>query len=75
MSNLAHLETDEPNRSLIPGRLIRVSGEAARIGAPGAGGSACQPRVEMIREGGILKAVEVICGCGQHIRLHCVYAD
>jgi hypothetical protein len=68
---MAH--TDEIIKAVIPGRLVRVSDESARVGAPGSSAPAGQPRVEMVREGDLLRAIDVVCGCGKRIRLRCVY--
>lgn len=57
---------------VIPGRTIRVHPEAAKIGAPRSL-SAGEPRVELIREGGAVKAIDVTCACGKKIRLHCQF--
>ncbi|HYV39002.1 MAG TPA: hypothetical protein VE988_25175 [Gemmataceae bacterium] len=65
--------TEEILKAVIPGRLIRVSDEAARVSAPGSSPPAGQPRVEMVREGDVLRAIDVVCGCGKRIRLRCVY--
>jgi hypothetical protein len=75
MTNAAQAEDDEVGRGVIPGRLVRVSGEPARVGAPTAGPPAGQPQIEMIKDGDILRAIDVVCACGKRIRLRCVYAD
>ena len=75
MKSAAHAEDDEVGRGVIPGRLVRVSGEPARVGAPTAGALAGQPQIEMIKDGDVLRAIDVICTCGKRIRLRCVYAD
>jgi hypothetical protein len=72
--NISHTIEADGNRGLIPGRLVRVSGEAARVGAPVPCDAPGEPRVELIREGETLRAIDVICTCGQRIRLRCVYA-
>ena len=75
MKSAAHTEDDEGSRGVIPGRLVRVSGEPARVGAPSSGAPAGQPQIEMIKDGEILRAIDVVCTCGKRIRLRCVYAD
>jgi hypothetical protein len=77
MNHADTVETDDGGRGVIPGRLVRLSGEPARVGAP----SACEPagprepRVELLRDGGVVQAVDVVCPCGHRIRLRCVYAE
>jgi hypothetical protein len=60
-----------PPRTVIPGLRVRVSKQAAPVG-PSAGALA-EPSVEVVREGDVVRAIDVACGCGQHIRLLCVY--
>jgi len=59
-------------RALVPGRCVRLSGETARVKVPRHGLPA-EPRVEVVREGETIRAIDVTCSCGQRIRLHCVY--
>ncbi|GIW78408.1 MAG: hypothetical protein KatS3mg105_0215 [Gemmatales bacterium] len=33
----------------------------------------CRPTVELIREGTVVRAIEVTCTCGEKIRLDCQY--
>ncbi len=74
MNPVETIDTDDAGRGVIPGRLVRVSGEAARVGAPAAAGPR-EPRLELIQENGVLRAVDVTCACGQRIRLRCVYPE
>lgn len=64
--------SDHASRSVVPSHRIQVTGEMARVGAPG------QPltheaRVDLIREGDEIRAIDVTCPCGQRVRLQCVY--
>jgi hypothetical protein len=59
-------------RSVIPAQRVRVSKHAAPVGVAHPDGLA-EPRVEVVCEGDVVRAIDVICGCGQHIRLLCVY--
>lgn len=53
---------------------VRVSSDSARVGVPGQEPPP-EPRIEIIRSGEVIQAIDIICGCGQHIRLHCHYQD
>jgi hypothetical protein len=75
MNSTEKVDGDEVGRGVIPGRLIRVSGEPAYVGARGVTEEPGQPRVEMIRDGDVLRAIDVVCSCGKRIRLRCVYSD
>jgi hypothetical protein len=70
--------------TLVRGTCVRVSSDAARVGMPGlppsiptpnGGDGEREPRIELIRSGDVIQAIDIICGCGQHIRLHCHYQD
>jgi hypothetical protein len=63
--------------TVVRGTCVRVSGDRTRVGVPGQPGHepAAEPRIEVIRSGDAIQAIDVICGCGQHIRLHCVYTE
>jgi hypothetical protein len=73
MNSLVHPGGEDCATNVVPGRLVRVSEEAARVGAPASCAEPGSPRVELIRDGELVKAIDVICGCGQRIRLRCVY--
>jgi len=73
MQNSSVKDGEETSRGVVPERLVRVSGEVARVGAPTASSPAREPQLELIRDGEILRAIDVVCSCGQRIRLRCVY--
>jgi hypothetical protein len=71
-------ETGESHRhvrAVIPARVVRaaeVAGEAAPAEErrePAAAG----PRVELVREGGVVRAIDVTCSCGERLRIVCEY--
>jgi hypothetical protein len=69
---------DAVTRGVVPGRKVLIEdGPAAvviappRLHAPHAPVAA--PRIELVREGDVIRAIEVTCSCGEKIRLHCVY--
>lgn len=57
---------------VVPGHCVRLSGEAS-VSIPRNGAGAAEPRIELIREGDLIKAIDVTCTCGQRIRLRCIY--
>ncbi len=68
--------------TVVRGGCVRVSGDPARVAVPGqpsvvspasAGDKGGEPRIEMVRSGDVIQAIDILCGCGQHIRLHCHY--
>jgi hypothetical protein len=58
-------------RGVVPGSCVRVTGETTRVAIPGS--SPTEPQVEVIRQGDVIQAIDVVCTCGQRIRLRCVY--
>lgn len=51
---------------------VKVSGEAVRVGAP-LPPPKPQPTIELVREGGVVRAIDITCGCGEKIRVVCEY--
>jgi hypothetical protein len=68
-------EQEAASRGLVPGRHVRLSGEYAKVCIPGQPGqpAKAEPRVEVIRDGDVIQAIEVTCGCGQRVRIRCLY--
>lgn len=61
-----------PSGTVVRGTCVHVSNDSARVGLPGPKPPA-EPRIEIIRSGDVIQAIDIHCGCGQHIRLHCLY--
>lgn len=59
-------------RGIIPGKLVRVTGESVRVDVPHQDG-AHEPRIDLVRDGDVIQAIDVTCGCGRKIRLKCLY--
>lgn len=54
---------------------VRVAEEAVRIAPPAAPGPPRgEARVQLVREDGVVKAIDVTCGCGERIRVVCEYS-
>jgi hypothetical protein len=72
---MARRGTGEPHRhvqAVIPARAVRAVGikaPPADRSEPVAGG----PRVELVREGGVVRAIDVVCACGERLRVVCEY--
>jgi hypothetical protein len=63
----------EHNRVVVPGQLVRITAETAHVNVPGHE-AALTPRVELITQGDVIQAIDILCTCGQKIRLRCLYA-
>ncbi len=73
MERVERVEGEFANRGVVPGRKVVAAGDAGTvlIGHPKA--TACKPRIELVREGDVIQAIDVTCACGQKVRLHCQY--
>ncbi len=61
------------NPAVLPANRIS-SVQAAPVAVPPA--THChQPRIELIRQDGVIKAIDVTCACGQQTRLLCDYGS
>lgn len=58
-------------RAVVPADCVRLSAEAVRVGAPGPVGR--EPTVQLVREDGVVRAIDVTCSCGERIRVRCEY--
>jgi hypothetical protein len=78
MDSTERIDGDSVTRGVVPGRkVLIVDGPAAVVIAPprlhAAHAPVVAPRIELVREGDVIRAIEVTCSCGEKIRLHCVY--
>jgi hypothetical protein len=73
MERVERIEGEYVNRGVVPGRKVLVSEESARVGVPRADAAGCEPQIELVRDGDVIRAIDVTCTCGQRIRLRCVY--
>jgi hypothetical protein len=53
---------------------VKVSAEAVRIGAPQPEGKPGEPKIQLIREDGVIRAIDVTCLCGERVRIRCEYS-
>ena len=59
--------------SIIRADHVHLDPSAARIGVQREGKSRTEPRIELIYDGDVVRALEVICSCGERIRIRCDY--
>lgn len=68
--------TEKPQReqthSVLPGHRVLQTAEVARIGSSHSHVPS-QASVELIREGDVVKAIDVTCTCGETMRIWCSY--
>jgi hypothetical protein len=70
------MESPEPSvqrlLTVVPARRVRAGEVVAPVGPPRAGRTG-EPHVELVREGDVVRAIDVTCTCGQRLRLRCLY--
>lgn len=59
-------------QALVPKHRVHVASERTRIGRP-ADTKPAEPEIILIRNGETVEAIEVVCTCGQRIRMKCVF--
>ncbi len=72
------LKLTSSERAIVPGRTVAFSNDVIRVGRPCEeteehGEDQPEPKVELIRLGDRIQAIDVICPCGQRTRIRCVY--
>jgi hypothetical protein len=72
MEKMTKTEKEYGGRAVVPGHCIQFSADSTLVGAPGPS-AGTGPKVDLIRDGAVIKAIEISCTCGQRIRLNCVY--
>ncbi len=60
-------------RAVVGGRHVCFVDEPAIVGRPRPAGDKPEPKIEVIREGNLVRAVEVVCPCGERIRVRLDY--
>jgi hypothetical protein len=72
MEQMKRIEKEGINPAVVPQRLVRLLDEKARVIVPHKG-NACEPQIELIRDGKVIRAIEITCLCGRRMRLQCEY--
>ncbi len=62
-----------PGGAVLPAGRVRVSEEAVRVGGQDPPGGRGAPKVRLVREDGVVRAIEVTCPCGEVVRVRCEY--
>jgi hypothetical protein len=60
--------------AILAGSTVKVTGDTVRIGAPVSHVRHAEPTIQLVREDGIVRAIDITCGCGERIRVVCEYA-
>jgi len=67
------MNQSESSEPIVVGQRVKVSGESVRVGAPIHAGHGHEPKIQLIREEGVIRAIDVTCSCGEKIRIRCEY--
>jgi hypothetical protein len=57
---------------VVPAARVHVSSEAVRVG-PARPVNVPEPQVTVVREGDVIRTIEVVCTCGERIHIRCDY--
>jgi hypothetical protein len=60
-------------RAVVGGRHVCLADQPAAVGKPRPATEQAEPKVEVIRDGNLVRAVEVVCPCGERIRIRFDY--
>jgi len=58
---------------VLRGEAVQLTSEHAPIQVPGLGGN--EPQVRLVKSGDTVQAIEILCTCGQRIKLKCLYRE
>lgn len=67
-------EPQRPVRAVIPARAVRSAAVTQPPMEPHKS-HAVGPTVEVVREGDVVRAIDVTCACGERIRIVCEYGQ
>ncbi len=68
------LDAGRATTAIIPQQRVVFSHEHAAVPIP-AETKSREPKIELIRENDVIRAIDVTCACGQKIRLACDYLE
>ena len=68
------MDGDRPGAVVTADR-VKLSADPVRVGVPPAAGGRAEPSVQLVREDGVIRAVDVTCSCGERIRIRCDYDE
>jgi hypothetical protein len=60
--------------AVVPADRVKVAPDVVPIGAPRPGEARGEPRIQLVREDGVIRAIDVHCSCGEWIRIRCDYS-
>ena len=61
----------DQGHGLVPSHRVRLARERTRVCPPGQ--PPAEPQIILIRDGDVVRAIEVVCTCGKRTRMNCVF--
>jgi hypothetical protein len=58
---------------LVPAARVTVTGEAVRVGPPRVSDGKPEPTIQVVREGDVVRVIQIVCTCGERICVRCDY--
>lgn len=68
------IPANQPQKVVITANRIRIVDDSVIVGSPRLAFARHEPNVNLIREDGVIRAFEVVCGCGEKVRVKCDYS-
>jgi hypothetical protein len=60
--------------ALVTADRVHYANESVRVGAARTVPVLPEPKIHLVKEDGIIRAIDVTCSCGEQIRIHCEYS-
>jgi hypothetical protein len=67
-------KSESGTTSVVTASRVRVMEDPVRVGAPSVTLAHGEPKIQLIREDGVVRAIDITCGCGEKIRVRCDYS-
>ncbi|MCS6864653.1 MAG: hypothetical protein RMJ56_17635 [Gemmataceae bacterium] len=68
-------ESGASGGGVIPAARVRLSPESVRVGPPRPATAAeREPQLKVIRDGDVVRAIQITCTCGQQMIIQCEYS-
>jgi hypothetical protein len=64
-----------PSGSVVWSGRVQLSDETVRIGPPVEPQAHSEVKIQLVREDGVIRAIDVTCACGERIRIRCEYDE
>ena len=66
--------TESGTTSVVTASRVRMMENPVRVGAPSVTMAHGEPKIQLVRDDGTVRAIDITCGCGEKIRVWCDYS-